>query len=369
MFVIWKGKFSEGILNAEQRSYATGKRLEFPKGLELIDCALGTNPLGMPECLKKFSMFTEGCNFCDYPTPEAEDLKEEITSVHDAWKLSQEQILLSGGSIGVLVTLARLLVSKKALVSGISPQFTDAVVQFLCNGATYRPVCLEAPKYNIKTESLLQALMEKPDALYLDRPNNPTGQVLPLKDMEKLAIAAMESETWIISDEAYGDYMPDEESAAALDFPNIITCRSFSKGLGAAGLRVGYAISRDSDLSKLFKKAQPPFILGTFDGFISVSVLNDEVFLEKTRSYVKEAKSRIVNVLKGSKDLIVADTDPRAPIFLVSQKNVDLSCRFASIGISCEAGSGFFGLDNSSVRLRVPSPNQLDAFLERIKML
>ena len=346
-----------------------GKPLEFPKGLELIDCALGTNPLGMPECLKKFSMFTDGCNFCDYPTPEAEDLKKEISSVHDAWKISPEQIFLSGGSMGVLVTLARLLVSKETLISGVSPQFSDAVVQFLCNGAIYRPVCLEAPNYNIKTESLLEALMEKPDVLYLDRPNNPTGQVLPLKDMEKLAIAAMESETWIILDEAYGDYMPDEESAAALDFPNIITCRSFSKGLGAAGLRVGYAISRDSDLSKLFKKAQPPFILGTFDGFISVSVLNDEVFLEKTRSYVKEAKSRIVNVLKGSKDLIVADTDPRAPIFLVSQKNVDLSCRFASIGISCEAGSGFFGLDNSSVRLRVPSPNQLDAFLERIKML
>ena len=369
MFIIWKGKFSEVILEAEQRSYAMAKAFQYPDDIETIDCALGTNPLGMPECLKKASLLSGGYDLCGYPVSAEDDLKEAISSAHVAWNISPDQILVGGGSMGVLVTLARILISRGAVLSGISPQFTDAVVQCLCNGASYRPVILEAPRYNIRMDQLLEALVERPDVLYIDRPNNPTGQVLSLENLEKLAVAGIESGTWIISDEAYGDYLPDEESAATLDFPNLITCRSFSKALGAAGLRVGFAVSRDVRLSELFVKAQPPFVIGTIDASMAVKVIGEREFLEKTRRYVQDAKTRVVEILHEKGDLSVADTDLRVPILLLSQKGGDLAARLADKGISCEAGSGFFDMDDSSVRLRVPSPDRLGAFLDRIKML
>ena len=47
--------------------------------------------------------------------------------------------------------------------------------------------------------------------------------------------------------------------AACLDLPNVVTCRSFSKGRGAAGIRVGFAVVRDPDLDRLLKTVQPAF--------------------------------------------------------------------------------------------------------------
>jgi len=77
----------------------------------------------------------------------------------------------------------------------------------------------------------------------------------------------------------------------------------------------------------------------------------------------------MTSVLGGKKNLSVAEPDPRVPICLLTQETGDLAERLAGAGISCEAGSGFFDLDERSARLRVPSPGQLDEFLRRIASL
>lgn len=48
----------------------------------------------------------------------------------------------------------------------------------------------------------------------------------------------------VIIDEAYGDYLPREESAIGLTdtFENLVVLRSFSKAHGLAGIRAGYGI-------------------------------------------------------------------------------------------------------------------------------
>lgn len=366
MFAIWKKKLPREIFEVGQQGYSAAEPVVFPEGVEVIDCGLGTNPLGMPGALKLFLDGGKGYNLCDYPTPEPEDLKAAIVSQYVAWNLVPDQVVVSSGSMGVLLNLARLLFRPGAVVSGISPQFTDTVLHALFNGASYRPVRLEAPRYRIETHRLLEALEGKPDVLYLDRPNNPTGQVFPLDEVEKVARAAMEKGTWLISDEAYGDFMADDESAAVLDFPNLVTCRSFSKGRGAAGIRVGFALVRDPELAGLLRTVQPPFAVGTLDAAMAIAALGDGPFLEETRAYVRLAKGRTLEALKGKPEWLVADTDGRVPILLMSQASGNLAKRLAAVGISCEAGTGFFDLDDRSVRLRVPVPEKLDAFLERL---
>jgi len=206
--------------------------------------------------------------------------------------------------------------------------------------------------------------------LYLDRPHNPTGRVIPLDDLRRLAEKGLERGTWIVSDEAYGDFLPDEESAATLDCPNLVTCRSFSKGLGAAGLRVGFAVTRDAELAELFRRLQPPFVVGALDAVLARAVLAEAAdFLEETRRYVRRAKGRILEAIGRRPGLSVADTDDRVPIFLLSQESGSLVRRLASAGVTCEPGSGYFHLDDRSVRLRVPAPNRLEAFLERLASL
>ena len=364
---MWQGRLPREIFEIGQQGYAAAEPVAYPDGLEVIDCGLGTNPLGMPKVLCRFLEGGCSCNLCDYPAPEPEDLKAAIASAHAGWGVTPRQVLVGGGSIGVLVTLVRILLRPGSVMSGVSPQFTDPVLQALYSGASYDPVPLEAPRYGIETGRILEALGKKPEVLYLDRPHNPTGQVLPLEDLARLARKAMETGTWVISDEAYGDFLPDGESAAVLDFPNIVTCRSFSKGLGGAGIRVGFAVIRDPELADLFRKVQPPFVIGTLDVCAALEVLKEGAFLEETRAYVRMAKTRVLEAVRRRPGWSVAETDRRVPIFLLSQESGSLVQRLAAAGISCEGGSGYFGMDDRSVRLRVPSPAKLEAFLERIE--
>ncbi len=370
VFAIWRGNLPREILNIGQQGYAAAEALAYPEGLEIIDCGLGTNPLGAPECLRGAIVGSRLPDLDVYPDPDPEALREALASAHPAWGIGPERILVGGGSIGVLVTLVRLLLRPGSVMAGLSPQFTDPVLQALYNGASYDPVRLEAPRYRADPEALLAALDRGPQVLYLDRPHNPTGRVIPLDDLRRLAEKGLERGTWIVSDEAYGDFLPDEESAATLDCPNLVTCRSFSKGLGAAGLRVGFAVTRDAELAELFRRLQPPFVVGALDAVLARAVLAEAAdFLEETRRYVRRAKGRILEAIGRRPGLSVADTDDRVPIFLLSQESGSLVRRLASAGVTCEPGSGYFHLDDRSVRLRVPAPNRLEAFLERLASL
>ena len=366
---MWKGKLQHQYLATGQQGYASARPPVYPEGIEVIDCALGTNPLGTPPSVRRFLEGLEDLSVCGYPQPEPEKLKEAIVSKYASWQILPEQVLVGGGSMGVLVTLSRLLLGPGISFTGISPQFTDAVLQALYTGASYEPLRLRGPDFSVVPALLERLSGQGHPLIYLDRPNNPTGQAISLDSAERLARGAMEKGTWVIIDEAYGDFLPDEESAASIDLPNIITCRSFSKGQGGAGLRVGFAVSRSPELAAAFRTLQPPFAVGTVDALLAEAILQDGSFLEETRKYVRKAKEQMTAVLGGRKDLSVAETDPRVPICLLTQETGDLAERLAGAGISCEAGSGFFDLDERSARLRVPSPGQLDEFLRRIASL
>jgi len=369
VFIIdWKGTLPQHLFNIDQQGYvsAEAETVRYPDGLERIDCGLGTNPTGMPAAVRAELERLSTCALCDYPAPEPEDLKKGIAATYPCWQVKPEQILPGAGSMGVLVTLLRLLLRPGSVLAGPSPQFTDTILQALFNEASYAPVPLSPPVFRLTADPLLEAVEKAPTLLYLDRPHNPTGQVLPLEDVDRLARRGMEKGVWILSDEAYGDFLPPEESACRLPHPNLVTCRSFSKGLGGAGLRVGYAVTRNEELATLFRRIQPPFAVGTLDAALALAALEDTSFLEKTRRYVRYAKERTLEALRTKAEWTVAETDLRVPIFFLSQESGDLVRRLAAGGILCEAGSGYVGLDNRRARLRVPSPDKLELFLERM---
>ena len=366
---MWNGKLKLEYLSIEQQGYAMAEPVKYPGGVELIDCALGTNPLGDSPAARAALAGAGNISVSGYPEPEPENLKKSISSKFPAWKAGPENILIGGGSMGVLVTLWRLLLGPGAVFSGISPQFTDGILQALYTGAEYKPVRLAGPRFSITGRELHELLEGTPAAVYLDRPNNPTGQAVSLEAVEELARKAMEKGIWLLVDEAYGDFLPDDESAARIDFPNVATCRSFSKGRGGAGIRVGFAVCRDPELAAAYRKLQPPFVVGTMDSLVAEALLGDDSFIDETRRYVMEAKEKMTAVLSGKKDIVVADTHPGTPIVLLTCGEGDMAAKLAALGISCESGSGFFDLDEKSARVRIPSPGQLDEFLRRISKI
>jgi histidinol-phosphate aminotransferase len=93
--------------------------------------------------------------------------------------------------------------------------------------------------------------------VYVCNPNNPTGSVHGASAIADFItrVGASAPDTYILIDEAYHEYVdaPAYRTAVptAIDNPQVIVSRTFSKVYGMAGLRIGYAIAHPKTIDKL----------------------------------------------------------------------------------------------------------------------
>lgn len=96
--------------------------------------------------------------------------------------------------------------------------------------------------------------------VFLCAPNNPTGNDMPLTDIEFL-LRELAGEALVVVDEAYVEFSGRESLATRLvEFPHLVVMRTLSKAYGLAGVRCGVAIGHP-DLIGLLRRAIPPYAI------------------------------------------------------------------------------------------------------------
>ena len=124
----------------------------------------------------------------------------------------------------------------------------------LVEGARWRavPAYLDLMDGSLAPEGLATRLRAslRPETrgIYLNTPNNPTGAVLTLEQLEAIAEVAREHDLWVVSDEAYESVLFDKATHVSIaTLPGMsartATVFSFSKTYAMTGWRLGYAVS------------------------------------------------------------------------------------------------------------------------------
>jgi histidinol-phosphate aminotransferase len=96
-------------------------------------------------------------------------------------------------------------------------------------------------------DALLEAAAREPDVrvVALASPNDPTGELLPTAELQRL-LEQLPEGVAVLLDESlveFSDTQPTSSSLALLEHhPQLLVFRTFSKAWGLAGLRIGYAI-------------------------------------------------------------------------------------------------------------------------------
>ena len=93
-------------------------------------------------------------------------------------------------------------------------------------------------------------------ALFLANPNNPTGAVLPLDALTRIAEAA--GDTLVLVDEAYVEFHGVTALGLLDRFENVMVSRTFSKAFGLAGLRCGCLVAAEP-VARWLRTAQSPY--------------------------------------------------------------------------------------------------------------
>jgi len=336
----------------------------------VIDCSLGINPYGCsPQVLTAFHETEDSDVLNRYPDAWGKTLKKDLAVYWQSSNVEVEDIVLGTGSIGILERLNKMLLFPGARILGYAPQFTGYISDARAAGAIYEwvPLLLK-DKLRFDYKSFLEAMNNNGpyNLIYLDNPNNPTGQQLLPSELYAIISRAAEMGVPVVVDEAYGDFIDPEASAVHLlnKFSNIAVVRSFSKGLGLAGLRVGYAFL-SKELRTLYSKVEKPFGVTEMGIKLCKVALRDKKFVNDSCKKVKEVKAEILERLHV---LQVFATAPTTPIMVLNipSTDIDLFDVFLRQGVIVVSGSNIPGLKSNSVRLRVPVPEETDTLIKRL---
>ncbi len=107
-------------------------------------------------------------------------------------------------------------------------------------------------------DGMLRAITPNTRIVYVNNPNNPSGQPIAKDAIHRIAKAA--AHALIFVDEAYHDFLGENFLTEAAAYPNVLIGRTFSKAFGLAGMRVGVMIAPPSLLAPI-RRCMPLFNL------------------------------------------------------------------------------------------------------------
>ncbi len=228
-----------------------------------------------------------------YGDPEAHDLREAIAAHHG---VARANVLVGEGIDGILGNLVRLLVGPGDAVvtsDGAYPTFNFHVAGF---GGVLHKVPYAG---NREDPAALVARAAEVGAklVYIANPDNPMGSWHDGAAMAAMLDALPEG-CLLALDEAYVDLAPEGTAAeVAADDPRVIRLRTFSKGHGLAGLRVGYALAAPG-LIAAFDKVRNHFGMGRVAQAGALAALQDRGWLAEVRARVEGARDALAGIAR-----------------------------------------------------------------------
>ncbi|HMP78688.1 MAG TPA: aminotransferase class I/II-fold pyridoxal phosphate-dependent enzyme, partial [Pirellulaceae bacterium] len=169
----------------------------------------------------------------------------------------QRIVITAGGDEGIDRVMRWALRGTRREVLTHTPSFQ--MVGVYCHNSGGQLKEIEWRQGEFPTESFLNSISEQTGLVVLVSPNNPTGQVIPIRQQQAMVRAAHEQGAWALVDLAYVEFADDDPTADLAELPGVIMVRTFSKAWGLAGLRVGYLIAPTPDMAAQLQQFSGPF--------------------------------------------------------------------------------------------------------------
>ena len=230
-----------------------------------------------------------------YGDPESHDLRHAIAAHH---AIPAEHIMIGEGIDCLLGYLVRLLIGEGDSVvtsDGAYPTFNYHVAGF---GGVLHKVPYKGDHED--PDALIAKAGEVGAKLiYLSNPDNPMGSWHDATVVQRM-IDAVPDGSLLILDEAYCDLAPDHAvPPMQAENEKVIRMRTFSKGYGMAGARVGYAIG-SADLITAFNKIRNHFGMCRISQAGTLAALEDQPYLAEVKAQVAAARARIALITKDN---------------------------------------------------------------------
>jgi histidinol-phosphate aminotransferase len=212
----------------------------------------------------------------------------------------------------------------------MSHSITDSRKKIVCHQPSFEMIAVYADMYDGELDATtwlggdfpLDDFMGRIDSetavVVVVTPNNPTGGLISVEQVLKIAEAAKTAGAKLLVDNAYIEFADSDPTEALSSNDNVMIVRTFSKALGLAGLRVGYLIAPNAEFATTIRNLSGPF---------PVSSVSLETARRAIESYSDEMLGNIARIksIRGQLDRTITqcggETIPSQGNFILAKFN------------------------------------------------
>ncbi|MEG3014341.1 MAG: histidinol-phosphate transaminase [Cetobacterium sp.] len=331
----------------------------------IIDFSSNINPFGLsPMGLKQLRNNLNKASI--YPDPDYCELKKSIS---DYCHCNVDSIVLGSGATELISSSIKTINPKNTLL--LSPAYSEYEKELNKVGSKITKLFYKKENdFKINIEEI-EALIKKEDfdMIVICNPNNPTGQLITIEELNKLILNFKKP---IMIDETYIEFT-DFKNTSAISLvennSNIIVIRGTSKFFSTPGIRLGYAIISSGSLLEKISNLPNLWNINIFASIMGEAMFRDSEFIKMCHDKFSENFSLLYNGLKNIPTLKVYESKSNFLLceILSGKYNAnDLYDYLAKKGIIIRKAESFDGLNNKFFRVCVLTEEQIKLLLTEI---
>lgn len=285
------------------------------KGIDIISFGAGEPDFDTPDYVKEGAIKALKEGKTKYsPAGGIPELRKALSDrIKEKNKIDYEPseiVVCPGAKMGLYEIFAVLLNPGDEVIVP-APYWVSYTEQILINDGIPKIVELsEDNGFVLTVDHIKDAVTSKTKALVLNTPSNPTGAVIPKKELEKIAQFCLEKNIAIISDECYEEFAYDEEHISIASLSKEVkeitfTVSAFSKSYSMTGWRLGW-VAAPKEFAKAIVDMQSQTISNptTFIQYGAIQALKDGgEFPAKMRGEFIKRRNYIVDALNSIKNI------------------------------------------------------------------
>ncbi|PCD76995.1 histidinol-phosphate transaminase [Pseudothioclava arenosa] len=254
-----------------------GGQAHVPGRTDAIKLSSNENPFGASDKAREaFSRAVHSLH--RYPNTDHASLRQAIGDVHG---LDPARIICGVGSDEIIHFLCQAYVGPRDEVVFTEHGFLMYRISTYAAGGT--PVSVPERERTTDVDAILAACTKKTKLVFIANPNNPTGTMIGLAELERLA-NGLPKGALLVVDGAYAEYVEGYDGGAELAtrLPNVFMTRTFSKIYGLGGLRIGWGYGAQ-DVIDVLNRIRGPFNLSTAQLETAEAAVRDQDYVKKCR--------------------------------------------------------------------------------------
>ena len=222
--------------------------------------------------------------------PNTKNFKEKICEFYN---VNTENLFLSDGSDVGIKSIFETFTTCGNIVTS-EPSFPMYGVYASLYNCSYKGINYDVDTLEFSIDNMLSFVDDDTELIILANPNSPIGDYKTFEEIKPL----LDTGKIVLIDEAYIEFSGKESMIQYIDeYPNLIVTRTFSKGFGAAGCRVGMTFAHKDTIEPISKFRQMYEITGVSLKYCEF-LLNNHHLVDTYIQEVVEEKKKVVSMLK-----------------------------------------------------------------------